>query len=150
MDHERFNVRAYGILLRDDCVLISHELVAGRIIAKFPGGGVEFGEGPKQTVEREFMEEAQAQVRVTAHFYTTDFYLPSAFDPRDQVLSIYYMVASDAQLGLPMGSSPPSDADVREHHQLLCWHPLSQLTASALTLPADKVVARMLTRYGAH
>lgn len=28
---------------------------------------------------------------VTDHFYTTDFFVPSAFDPDSQMISIYYL-----------------------------------------------------------
>jgi hypothetical protein len=43
-----FNVRVYVVLYFSDRkhVLIADELIKGRRIIKFPGGGLEFGEGP--------------------------------------------------------------------------------------------------------
>ena len=67
MSHERFNIRVYGVLQRGGKVLVSHERIAGRVHAKFPGGGLEFGEGPKDAVVREFMEELGITVTVTGH-----------------------------------------------------------------------------------
>ena len=75
MEHQRFNIRVYGILERDGQVLISHERIADNVYAKFPGGGLEFGEGTIEAVTREFMEELGIAIQVDSHFYTTDFYL---------------------------------------------------------------------------
>jgi 8-oxo-dGTP diphosphatase len=42
----RFNVRVYGILMNEnDQILLSDELIKERYVTKFPGGGVELGEG---------------------------------------------------------------------------------------------------------
>ncbi|MFN5439619.1 MAG: NUDIX hydrolase, partial [Bacteroidota bacterium] len=41
-----FNIRVYGILISDDNqVLVSDEFIRGNYYTKFPGGGLEFGEG---------------------------------------------------------------------------------------------------------
>jgi len=144
MMHERFNVRVYGVLERDGQVLLSHERIAGGVYAKFPGGGLEFGEGPKDAVIREFREELGADVTVAAHLYTTDFYLPSAFSPSDQIISIYYRVAVPDEVELPFHLPPPSDAEVMQEAQVFRWHPLRELDGKLLTLPADAVVAQIL------
>src|SRR6476660_4427882 len=89
---KRFNVRVYGLLLHNDAVLVSDEFIKGNRITKFPGGGLEFGEGTRECLAREFMEELKLSVSVTEHFYTTDFYVASSFDSNSQVISIYYMV----------------------------------------------------------
>lgn len=143
MTHQRFTIRVYGLLLDGDRVLVSHEVIDGRVFAKFPGGGLEFGEGPKDAVIREFKEETGLSVTVLSHFYTTDFYLPSAFDPGDQVLSIYYVV--DAPDGKPeFEQGTPAEAEVLKAGQMLRWHSLADLDDGLLKLPADRVVARML------
>lgn len=145
MPHERFNVRVYGVLERDGHVLVSHERVADGVYAKFPGGGLEFGEGPKDAVIREFREELGIDVTVTDHLYTTDFYLPSVFNPKDQILSIYYRVSVADKVELPFHLPPPSDDDVMRMAQIFRWHPVSTLNDSLLPLPADRVVARILS-----
>ena len=56
------NLRVYGVLLRDDRVLISAERVGARDVLKLPGGAVEAGETPEQALKREFVEEGSLQV----------------------------------------------------------------------------------------
>ena len=58
------NLRAYGLLARDNRILISEEKVAGKDILKFPGGGVEPNETPEQALRREFMEECSLSIEV--------------------------------------------------------------------------------------
>ena len=58
MGMKRFNVRVYGILINEsDELLVSDELIKGIQFTKFPGGGLEWGEGIQSCLEREFMEE---------------------------------------------------------------------------------------------
>jgi len=58
------NLRVYGLLVRDTEVLISEEIVGGKEILKFPGGGVEPNETPEQALKREFMEECNLSVKI--------------------------------------------------------------------------------------
>ena len=88
-----FNVRVYGIYINDhDQVLVSDEYIRGKYYTKFPGGGLEQGEGTKDCLKREFMEEMDWKIEIGQHIYTTDFYQQSAFNPDDQIISIYYEV----------------------------------------------------------
>ncbi|RZK13557.1 MAG: NUDIX hydrolase, partial [Flavobacterium sp.] len=49
-----FNVRVYGVLINhDNQVLISDEQSGGRTFSKFPGGGLELGEGLIDALKRE-------------------------------------------------------------------------------------------------
>jgi 8-oxo-dGTP pyrophosphatase MutT (NUDIX family) len=83
-----FNLRVYGILINDQRqVLVSDEFIRGNYYTKFPGGGLEFGEGTRECLQREFMEEMGLQVRVGDHLYTTDFFQMSAFNPEHQIIS---------------------------------------------------------------
>ena len=55
---KQFNLRVYGILINDQKqVLVSDEYIRGKHYTKFPGGGLEFGEGTRDCLAREFMEE---------------------------------------------------------------------------------------------
>ena len=84
-----FNVRVYGILLDEDQrLLVSDEFIRGNYITKLPGGGLEIGEGTRDGLAREFMEEANIEVHVGDHFYTTEFFQISAFNHKDQIISI--------------------------------------------------------------
>ncbi|HEX4374403.1 MAG TPA: NUDIX domain-containing protein, partial [Puia sp.] len=80
-----FNVRVYGILFGGNKkVLVSDEFIRGNYYTKFPGGGLEFGEGTRDCLKREFKEEMDLEVKITGHIYTTDFFQMSAFNPEQQ------------------------------------------------------------------
>ena len=92
MPLSRFNVRVYGILINEnDQILVADELIKGTHTTKFPGGGLELGEGLRDGLTREFREECKVDVYVSDHFYTTDFFVPSAFDTDSQMISVYYI-----------------------------------------------------------
>ncbi|MBS1528392.1 MAG: NUDIX domain-containing protein, partial [Bacteroidetes bacterium] len=75
----KFNVRVYGLLINDGGqVLLSDEQEYGMRFSKFPGGGLEYGEGLIDGLKREFVEECNVEVDVLSHFYTTDFFVQSA------------------------------------------------------------------------
>jgi ADP-ribose pyrophosphatase YjhB (NUDIX family) len=140
---KRFNVRVYGILMHQGAVLISDEYIRKNRISKFPGGGLEFGEGTIECLCREFREELALKVEVTSHFYTTDFYVASSFDTNSQVISIYYMVKPTGKMNFPT-SITPHNYEAREGAQSLRWIPLSQLKETDLSLVIDRKVCEML------
>src|SRR5436305_10495571 len=98
-----FNIRVYGILqAKNKDILVSDELIRGSQYTKFPGGGLEFGEGTRDCLKREFLEEMQLNVKVTDHIYTTDFFQMSAFNPEHQIISIYYRVEALEEIHVPL------------------------------------------------
>ena len=69
----RFNIRVYGILLNEKQeLLVSDEFIRGAYITKFPGGGLEFGEGTRDCLAREFMEEMGLRVEIGEAYYRSD------------------------------------------------------------------------------
>lgn len=63
-----FNIRVYGILLdENNRLLVSDEFIRGNYFTKLPGGGLEFGEGTRECLKREFMEETGLEVEVGDH-----------------------------------------------------------------------------------
>src|SRR6266487_411503 len=93
---DRFTIRVYGILMDENKrVLISDEFIRGDYFTKFPGGGLEFGEGTRDCLKREFKEETGLDVTVGEHIYTTDYFQISAFNKEHQIISIYYFVHAD-------------------------------------------------------
>ena len=55
---KKINIRVYGILINSQKeVLLSDEKYRDVEFTKFPGGGLEWGEGTKETLIREFQEE---------------------------------------------------------------------------------------------
>ena len=145
-----FNVRVYGILLDPEKgLLVSDEFIRGNYITKLPGGGLEFGEGTREGLAREFMEEANIEVHVGDHFYTTDFYQISAFNHKDQIISIYYLVdTADTSIIQTKAKAfdflPEQVADSNGTTEHLRWIPLNTLSEDAITLPIDKVAIKML------
>jgi 8-oxo-dGTP diphosphatase len=147
-----FNVRVYGILLGEDKkVLVSDEFIRGNYYTKFPGGGLEFGEGTRDCLKREFKEEMDLDVRIGNHIYTTDFYQMSAFNPEHQIISIYYFAEALEPIRAPL-RLVPFDFDERElkiyeekketeTFRFIGWNEFSQ---ESVTLPIDKVVAEIL------
>jgi 8-oxo-dGTP diphosphatase len=145
-----FNVRVYGILLDPQKgLLVSDEFIRGNYITKLPGGGLEIGEGTRDGLAREFMEEANIEVTVGAHFYTTDFFQISAFNNKDQIISIYYLVdTADTKIIQTKEKAfdflPEQVADNNGSAAHLRWIAFDEISEDAMTLPIDKVAIKML------
>jgi ADP-ribose pyrophosphatase YjhB (NUDIX family) len=147
-----FNVRVYGLLLStDNQVLVSDELIRGDYITKFPGGGLEFGEGTRDCLKREFKEEMDLDVAVGEHFYTTDFFQMSAFNPEQQIIAVYYLVKALEPIRAPLRTKP-FDFDERElkiyaerkETETFRFIDRAVFNEESVTLPIDKVVAAKL------
>src|SRR5215470_8387227 len=109
-----FNIRVYGILINEQKqVLVSDEYIRGSYYTKFPGGGLELGEGTRDCLKREFKEEMDLNVKIGDHIYTTDFYQRSAFNPAHQIISIYYFAEALEPIRAPLRNKP-FDFDERE------------------------------------
>lgn len=89
---DKVNVRVYATVVKDSKVLVLFEEYAGDHLMKFPGGGLEFGEGILDCLHREFEEELNAKIRIIEHLYTQEDFLVSKFRDNEQLLSIYYIV----------------------------------------------------------
>ncbi|WP_316811513.1 NUDIX domain-containing protein [Pedobacter heparinus] len=139
-----FNVRVYGLLINDSNeVLISDEQSGGRTFSKFPGGGLELGEGLIDALKREFMEECNAEIEVLSHLYTTDFYEQSSFND-SQILSIYYLVKASHPLLL---SFKTNLFDFDEGAlQSFRWISLDVLKTDDVTFKTDKTAIELLLK----
>ena len=134
-----FNIRVYGIVLKDNHILLSDETIYGKHYTKFPGGGLELGEGTRDCIKREFMEEMNWNVEAGDHVYTTDFYQQSAFNADDQVISIYYLVNPLEEKEIQY-SLEPSFAEMENFR----WVHINDITEDTLTLPIDKIAIKIL------
>lgn len=143
-----FNVRIYGLLI-NDCkeVMISDEEIAGKQITKFPGGGLEFGEGTRDCLKREFLEELNLEITVKHHFYTTDFFQPSFFNVRQQVISIYYFVESFDLNSLVFSQKPFNFNLDNNDRQSIRWLSIAMAKENDLTFPIDRKVMMLLKDY---
>ena len=142
-----FNVRVYGILLHEDKVLLNDEYFHDTYITKFPGGGLEFGEGTIDCIKREFMEELNLEVEVDRHFYTTDFFQPSAFDNEKQIISIYYFVKAFGEMNFKTTDKKFDFPELKNNAQTFRWNKLKDLSEDEMTFPIDKKVAGMLKSF---
>jgi 8-oxo-dGTP diphosphatase len=152
----RFNLRVYGILIDSDKqVLVSDEFIRGNYYTKFPGGGLEFGEGTRDCLRREFMEEMNLRVEVGDHIYTTDYFQLSAFNPDHQIISIYYFAKALEEISVPLRTKL-FDFDEKqlaiykekneiETFRFIDWKDFSE---ESVTLPIDKIVAGMVKAEG--
>lgn len=145
----RFNIRVYGILLDENMgVLVSDELIGGKEYVKFPGGGMEFGEGTRDCLKREFMEEMKLNVEIAEHIYTTDFYQASAFREGDQLISIYYYVKPLEAIDLSVVHidqvTEPFEIDPHADQESFRFVMKEDFRPELLSLPIDKIVAGMV------
>jgi len=149
---KQFNIRVYGVLINEQQqVLVSDELIRGQYYTKFPGGGLELGEGTRDCLKREFLEEMDLKVEVQDHLYTTDFYQPSAFNPDHQIISIYYLVKPLEEITARLSNKVfDFNHEQLESYKLkneieafrfIDWQELNE---ESVTLPIDKVVVRLL------
>ncbi|MCO4294801.1 NUDIX domain-containing protein [Solitalea sp. MAHUQ-68] len=141
---KRFNIRVYGILINENSeVLVSDEFEYGLEFSKFPGGGLEFGEGTVDGLKREFMEECGCEIEIIDHFYTTDFFLESMFGG-GQLISIYYIVKNISPLDIRIVEKPFDFEERIELAQCFRWLSLTKIKPEDMTFPIDKHVASML------
>jgi len=144
-----FVIRVYGIIVNENQeVLLSDEFQLGMKMTKFPGGGLEFGEGTIDGLKREFKEECNGQELINIkHFYTTDFFQKALFYDNKQLLSIYYM----AELVKPISfliSEIPFDFQVfKNGNQSFRWVKIKYLNEDEITFPIDKFVAGKIKQH---
>ena len=139
-----FNVRIYGILIDQERLLVSDEFHQGRNITKFPGGGLQFGEGTIDALKREFKEELDLEIDIIEHFYTVDFFQPSAFDATQQVISIYYLIKSADVESIKVADEKYVFTNTEDGAQSMRWVSLNLLQDTEFTFEIDQQVARLI------
>jgi 8-oxo-dGTP diphosphatase len=139
-----FNVRVYGLLINEhNEVLISDEQEYGMRFTKFPGGGLEAGEGLVDGLKREFMEECSLKVEITSHFYTTDFFVKSAFND-SQIISVYYKVKNTEPVNLVIKTTVFDFDGEGDVLQAFRWVKLEELKLEEFPFPTDQQVVKLL------
>ena len=153
-----FNVRVYGLLFNEKKeLLVSDEYIRGGYYTKFPGGGLEFGEGTRDCLKREFIEEMNLKVEVGEHIYTTDFFQLSAFQPDHQIISIYYLVQPLEEITAPLRTKP-FDFDeeqlklygLRGEIETFRFIPWDKLSEESVNLPIEKIVIKLVKEKFTH
>lgn len=147
-----FNIRVYGILLNEQKqILVSDEFIRGKYYTKFPGGGLELGEGTRDCLKREFKEEMDLNVEIGDHIYTTDYYQQSAFNPDHQIISIYYFAKPLEPITFALTNSKFDFTEeqlkiYKEKSEIETFRfvDLKDFSEQDVTLPIDKIVAAII------
>jgi 8-oxo-dGTP pyrophosphatase MutT (NUDIX family) len=146
-----FNIRVYAIIFNDDnsSVLVADEFQKNMFMTKFPGGGLHYGEGTLECLQREIEEELNGRLTDITHFYTTDFFQQDAFHRHLQLISIYYKahLISDKQFPTsltPVGSE--ENQKLSNGYIAFRWVPLNAINKKMFTFPIDQYVCDLLKK----
>ncbi len=143
---DHFNIRVYGLLFYDDRVLTVHEQLNEYAFTKFPGGGLEYGEGLEECLMREFQEEMQIEIQLDEMIYVNEFFQASAFRKQDQLIAMYYRVYTKAWDTVErLVAQPP--LEVKADHLLdFQWQPIDDKLSQTMTFPVDQKVAELISQ----
>lgn len=141
----KYNIRVYALILNEEKeILLSDEYQLDMKMCKFPGGGMEPGEGTIDCLQREAMEEFGQSLANIRHFYTTDYYQPALFFKDTQLISIYYMADFGENIRFRVASKPFDIPYLKNGEQSFRWVPLSKVKEEDLTFPIDRKVIHLL------
>ena len=141
----KITIRIYGLVVRNKTeILLTDEFRLGMRMTKFPGGGLESGEGTIDCLRREFREELNQEIENIRHYYTTDFFQQTRLLPEPhQILSIYYLTDLLHPENLKTTNKKFDFEDI-DGAQTFRWEKIKDLVAEDFTFPIDKVVLEML------
>ncbi len=142
-NRNNFVIRVYGVAINENKVLVVDEYWFDTFMTKFPGGGIEFGEGTIDCLKRECREELGQEVEVLKHLYTTDYFQPTIFIPENQLVSIYYLIRIPDPNGLKI-KHIKNDFEPKEGNMAFRWIEIDKLTPGDFSFPVDKKVAEMI------
>jgi len=135
-----FTIRVYALIQNfQNDFLVSDEYRFGQCMTKFPGGGLEYGEGTIECLKREAIEEFGQEINILDHVYTTDFFQQALFHNDTQLISIYYKAKFNAKIQFKL-KTKPFDFNLEEGAQSFRWVSLTELDKQ-LSFPIDKYVA---------
>ena len=143
----KYVIRVYGILIsKKHEVLLSDEYQMDMKMTKFPGGGMETGEGAIDCLKREANEEFGQKIEIIKHLYTTDFYQEALFYPGFQLISIYYQIELEERPKFKISNVPFDFPEMVNESQSFRWQPIDKLNEEYLTFPIDKKMVRIIKK----
>ena len=145
MSHLNFVIRVYGLIVNEkNEILLSDEFFHNTAMTKFPGGGLEFGEGPKDCLIRELIEECGQPAEIINHYYTTDFFQKALFFEDAQLVSIYYRARFIDKVHFKISTVPFDFPEKINGAQSFRWLPILNLKQDDVTFPIDKKVVEKI------
>ena len=142
----RFNIRVYGILIKDGKMLVTDEIRYGTKMTKLPGGGLEFGEGVEDCLKREWIEELETKIAVKEIVFVNPFLQVSVFRDTDQVLCMYFLVDALSELKGKFSDKAWDFADEPGDQQLFRWVSMAEVSEETFTFPIDKAMIKELMK----
>lgn len=141
----KYVIRVYAIIVNEKKeVLLSDEIFQGVTMTKFPGGGMEFGEGTVDCLKREAVEEFGQEIEIIRHFYTTDFFQASRFHSHTQLISIYYIAEFKEPIQFKIANRPFDFTGEVNGTQSFRWKAIRDLQVRDVTFPIDQHVVNLL------
>ncbi len=142
---KRYIIRVYALIINSNNeILISDEFQLNMRMTKFPGGGMQFGEGTIDCLKREAVEEFGQEIEVLEHFYTTDYFQPTQFYDDAQLLSIYYFAKFIDPIKFKISNKSFNFEQEKNGDQSFRWVKLDDIDINEITFPVDKKVAKLL------
>ncbi len=135
---EKIVVRVYAIIIHQERILLSDEFWYDTPMTKFPGGGLEPGEGISDCLKREIFEELGVMIVKMDHLYTSDSLIVSDFIPSTQVIPVYYEVKLKDYDQLKVSDYRYDFKPLENGAISLRWMEIELLDESELTFSGDK------------
>lgn len=143
-----FTIRVYALIISSgNEVLVTDEFQLDMKMTKFPGGGLNFGEGTIDCLKRELMEECSQEITDIGHFYTTDFYQKALYWDNHQLISIYYLAKLKGPIQFKVSLKAFDFPDLVNGTQSFRWIAADKINPEEFTFPIDKHVAHLLKEY---
>ena len=134
---DAFTIRIYGVLVENNKLMRLKEPYWGEVLYKFPGGGLEYGEGTLECLARELKEELNLELDTAELFYAQEDFIRSKFKANEQLFTVYYKITCKNIADLQI-----IDKNIEEVN----WVDLKDLSPDLMTLPVDKIVVEKLLK----
>ena len=140
-----FNVRVYALIVKNNRLLISEEQHGGVFLRKFPGGGLQFGEGILQALHRELKEELNADVESASMLCVTEDFVVSFLNNKQQVIGVHYMV--DLKQDYSDDFLNNNRVELENGYIHFKWKLIENLNADDFSSPVDKTAFEKLKNF---
>ena len=142
----RFNVRVYMILTRVHPsektlqVLVSYERLPMGGVMKFPGGGLEWGEGTSACLRREALEELGQPIEVGEWTHVSRRAHISSFDANQQVVAVHVEASLEGDVAFDDQGALDDvfGKKVPVMHQRLGWQDVNSLQERDFHFASDR------------